>query len=180
MFKKIQWSVQELCYLKIFHAFIRNELQLKHLGHMNRVERVTFLSCFPGLIHWTLHFCVLVAWTERWSLAYLTWKAVPRYSKYIHVPWTVNVISDLSYWRDSAPTPLVSTWTLHSKRFLFDSIRLFQAPRIQPLNNLIRLSDLLFQVPTSGVSAQKPACTPSELAGKPWPRRTSSTRSTRW
>jgi hypothetical protein len=38
---------------------------IKHPGDMDELRADHILFVFLGLIPWTLHFCVLVAWTER-------------------------------------------------------------------------------------------------------------------
>jgi hypothetical protein len=42
------------------------DMVIKHLGHVDGTEKLTtFYLPFAGLIPWTLHFFVLVVWTER-------------------------------------------------------------------------------------------------------------------
>ena len=94
-------------------------------GCLNKTEKLTALSYIAGLIHWILHFCVLDVWTERWNLAYLTWRAALKYSKYTHAQWIASGMFVSNYWHDSAPTPLVSI-DLHSKWFMFYLIDCFR------------------------------------------------------
>jgi hypothetical protein len=50
----------------------------------NCLEELTTSLIFPDRIPWILHFYVLVVWTEKWSLAYLTWRVVPKFLRSIH------------------------------------------------------------------------------------------------
>jgi hypothetical protein len=59
---------------------------IKHPGDMDELRADHILFVFLGLIPWTLHFCVLVAWTERLNSDYLTLRAAPKFSRSIHAP----------------------------------------------------------------------------------------------